>query len=506
MSDMNPKDNNSDVADTTCHRRSTSQTKHHDADRTNHVKGTMGTGPARLPQSSKQRSSQARSPQQGRIPGQGTGILESIASPFRMIFSPSGASASQQYEQARKETERLTELLKKKDRQIEMMKADHQKDLRNTENDWKRMQEEERQKFDHVLKTHYNRWHQDHDDHWQQINHDHGRTVSKLQMQLQDTQKEKEAMLMEHEEFIRVKQEASFGGMESGRWAPAEESKIFGQLNRLKRDMRTWAKEVASKDLSLLKTLDKRDLDSLMDHLSNVVVLQNDQLPAGLTTPKSPALLLNALFSHMLYSNLLRSPFFFLEEIPRDGLKKTSVAETLEGIYKMAQKSNAHDAHTWRSDMLRLLLPPPGSNTSEGEKLLHDFTDNLVCETAGLQASRFLAGPASRLMKPNVDAKQIEKCKMIFQEAARFSYQLWTRRTMIRSYGLKEMGVPTFSIANKEAVPHSLVRHDDHNDQLEGRPITVIVHPLIKVYGTGAAEHYDSERIWVPAEVWLDSK
>lgn len=77
---------------------------------------------------------------------------------------------------------------------------------------------------------------------------------------------------------------------------------------------------------------------------------------------------------------------------------------------------------------------------------------------------------------------------------------------MISSYGLKEMGVPTFSIDNPQTVPHSLLRYDEHEDQLEGRPITVIVHPLIQVYGTDAAENYDSGRVWARAEVWLDSK
>ncbi|KAG4442615.1 hypothetical protein IFR05_001871 [Cadophora sp. M221] len=509
MSIMKPEsmDKSSDVADTSSHRRTTSKISPHEADDRKHAKGTAETGPARLPQSPKKEHSQVRSPQQGPSPDQPTSFLRGIAqSTFRMISSPSGAPASQRDEQDRKEIEKLTELLKRRDRQIEKMKSDRQKELKYIENDFRRIHEEERQKFDHMLRARYDEWQQDHHDQWQHVNHEHERTVSRLQTQLQESQKEKDAMQMEHDKFIRGKQEASFGNMESGRWAPAEESKITGQLNRLRREMRTWAKGMAIKDMALLETLDKRDLDSLMDYMSNVVALQNDQLPSGLATPKSPALLLNALFAHTLYSTLFRSPFFFLEDIPKDGLKETNVAEALEGMYKMAQGSNAHDAHIWRSDMLRLLLPPPGSNTSEGEKSLHDFTDNLVGRIAEFQASSFLAGLAGHLMKPDADTKQIEKCKAIFQEAARFSYQLWTRRTMIRSYGLKEMGAPTFSIDNQQTEPHSLLRYDDHEDQLEGRPITVIVHPLIKVYGTGAAEDYDSERVWARAEVWLDSK
>lgn len=332
-----PEDKSSDVADTSTHRRTTSQIQSHGADRRNHAAGTTGNGPARLSQSSKQDSSQVRSSQQSPVSDQLTSFLGLV---HRMISSGREASQSgsisQRDEQARKEREHLIESLERKDRQIAKMKVDHEKNLKNIENDFRRIKEEDRQQFNHAL--------QDHHDQWQ---HEHRRTVSNLQTQLQETQREKDALQMEHDAFIRGKQEASFRNMEPGRWAPTEESKIIGQLDRLRREMRTWAKGMAVKDMSLLETLDKKDLKSLMDYLSNVVALQDDQLPAGLATPKSPALLLNALLTHTLYSSLFRSPFFFLEEIYEDSLENIDIAGGLEQIYEMAQKCKfgAHERH-----------------------------------------------------------------------------------------------------------------------------------------------------------------
>jgi len=76
----------------------------------------------------------------------------------------------------------------------------------------------------------------------------------------------------------------------------------------------------------------------------------------------------------------------------------------------------------------------------------------------------------------------------------------------MRCLTLHEMGHPTFDIDNQCLVPHTLVRYDEHDDKLQNTPITVIVHPLLEVYGTDKAKDYDKWRVWSPAEVWLDSR
>ena len=68
------------------------------------------------------------------------------------------------------------------------------------------------------------------------------------------------------------------------------------------------------------------------------------------------------------------------------------------------------------------------------------------------------------------------------------------------------MDRPIFDVENPHLVPHPLVHPENHEDQLKGRPIAVIVHPLLQVYGTDEAKDYGEGRLWVPAEVWLDSK
>jgi hypothetical protein len=47
---------------------------------------------------------------------------------------------------------------------------------------------------------------------------------------------------------------------------------------------------------------------------------------------------------------------------------------------------------------------------------------------------------------------------------------------------------------------------DDMQDQLNGRPIVVMVHPVLQVYGTDQGEDYHMARVWAKGVVCLDSK
>jgi hypothetical protein len=145
------------------------------------------------------------------------------------------------------------------------------------------------------------------------------------------------------------------------------------------------------------------------------------------------------------------------------------------------------------------------NDTTNGEKELHHRTQEMITTVADRRASEFLKSPARYMISDKADANYGDKLRAIYREAASVSYMLWTRRTTLRCWTLEDMDRPVFQPDSKELVPHSSVNFEDHEDQLEGRPITILVHPLLKVYGTDEAKEYDRDRVWAPAEVWLDS-
>ncbi len=75
-----------------------------------------------------------------------------------------------------------------------------------------------------------------------------------------------------------------------------------------------------------------------MQELWNVVMLENGQLPKGITTTaKWPMLLLNALLTDHLYMSIFRSPFFFLGKKSENSSLTFRPEEILEDIYSRAQ-------------------------------------------------------------------------------------------------------------------------------------------------------------------------
>lgn len=68
---------------------------------------------------------------------------------------------------------------------------------------------------------------------------------------------------------------------------------------------------------------------------------------------------------------------------------------------------------------------------------------------------------------------------------------------------LKDMGNPTFDPESLHMADHSVIHPDDHEGRLKVQYISVIVYPLLEVWGTDEARDYDQARVWAAAEVWF---
>ncbi|KFY69893.1 hypothetical protein V499_09645 [Pseudogymnoascus sp. VKM F-103] len=357
-------------------------------------------------------------------------------------------------------------------------------------------------------------------DKWQHREERHQQYYQNLRQQVQDLTSHRDKIQETYNALIRRQQEESFKQMETGRWLPREESRVLEDFARIRTLMRTWAKGAAVKNIGTIQDITEEQYASLMASLSLVAVVENNQLPGGLSTSKGPSLLLNALLAHDVYTSLFRSPFYFLNDNLEywptggglDGSLNKIYGIALDckwkassgGDYLLNISANVEDAHIWRSQTLRLLLPPLQLGNTDGEKGLHQWTEGMIAKVAGLHASRFAASSARHLI--NTNTANIQRLNSIYQEAASVAYMLWTRKTAMRLLTLSDMGSPTFDVDDSRFKPHTMVHPDDHDDKLKGRNITLIVHPLLQVYGTDEGKDYDNMRVWVPAEAWFDTR
>ncbi|KAH8587067.1 hypothetical protein B0O99DRAFT_527398 [Bisporella sp. PMI_857] len=383
------------------------------------------------------------------------------------------------------EADRTTEYISQQD--VDQLRQAHHDAIESKEREWETRERELQQ---HIV----------------EISQRSEEDISILRTKLQESESEKLFMQSQHNAFVRKQQEASFSLMESARWLPTDEGKVMGDLDRLKRDMRAWAKATSVQGSSLTQLLKDGETTALMKDLANVARVENGQLPEGLSAvAKCPMLLLNALLAHNVYTSLFRSPFFFLSS-GGNASSRIKPETLLEDIYEGAKAANQEETHIWRSQTLRLLLPPVRKDASDAEQQLRHMTESSINRSAEQQALDFLAGPASYLIESKGNEESTSKLKKIYSRAAGLSYMLWTRRTEMRCFTLHEIGNLAFNAESPYFDPDSLVKYDDHEDHLKGRMVTLIVHPLLQVYGTDEAKDYDQERVWAKGVVWLSSK
>lgn len=151
-------------------------------------------------------------------------------------------------------------------------------------------------------------------DEWQYREEELQQYNQNLRQQVQDLTSHRDKIQETYNTLIRRQQEESFKQMETGRWLPMEESRVLEDFARIRTQMRTWAKGAAVKNIGTIQDIGEEQHASLMASLSRVAVVENNQLPGGLSTAKGPSLLLNALLAHDVYTSLFRSPFYFLND------------------------------------------------------------------------------------------------------------------------------------------------------------------------------------------------
>ena len=129
-------------------------------------------------------------------------------------------------------------------------------------------------------------------------------------------------------------------------------------------------------------------------------------------------------------------------------------------------------------------------------------------ESCGRAARGFEIGP-SRLLLRNMEAAMREPYSKsivaLFEDAGKLSIRLWTQRPALRCLFLTQLGKLGFRIDSAAMQAHGVHKLDDPDDHsLDGKELRMVVHPAVLGMGNHDAEHYEIERVWVKAVVWLD--
>lgn len=104
----------------------------------------------------------------------------------------------------------------------------------------------------------------------------------------------------------------------------------------------------------------------------------------------------------------------------------------------------------------------------------------------------------------NADAQCFNDLESIVQYAGELSYRLWTRRTVVRVMALPDLRNQLFKAGSDIMKAHPLHRLYEDEDRCDGWEVGVVAHPAIVAYGSSDGKDYNSGRVWMKAEVWLD--
>ncbi|TAQ85420.1 hypothetical protein B7494_g6249 [Chlorociboria aeruginascens] len=298
-------------------------------------------------------------------------------------------------------------------------------------------------------------------DNLRQILHDQNQEIIELKQRTKELEGHRDWLQEAYTDIVRKNQERSFEQMDTGRWLPQDESKVKSDLDRIKRAMKTWAKDAAIKDMALLNRLPEEERQACLNRLSDVVKMENGGIPPALSTPKSPALLLNALVAHDVYLSFFVNPFFFLSDGRGDQncCDRLPPEVSMQNMWITMAESNPREAHHWRSQMLRLLLPPLKPDSSETDVKVNSITTDHISSVAIHHARTFLLSSARHLIPAStpIDSVISDRIHALYVQAATLAYSLWTRRTAIKVGYMNGVGDLRFNVDDESMEPHTLL-------------------------------------------------
>jgi hypothetical protein len=101
-----------------------------------------------------------------------------------------------------------------------------------------------------------------------------------------------------------------------------------------------------------------------------------------------------------------------------------------------------------------------------------------------------------------------ECSKSLSDLVARFgelALQLWSTKLNIVYY-LREYGNILFAPVSEENQASRVVRLDEYDTALDGRPIQAVVQPVIAAFGAPDEKEYQKRKIWAKAVVWISNR
>src|SRR5438034_3228757 len=138
-------------------------------------------------------------------------------------------------------------------------------------------------------------------------------------------------------------------------------------------------------------------------------------------------------------------------------------------------------AHSWRAKTVEALNAGPASRSA-----FKKYCDHVI--------DSFFRhyGP---LLHPEMQEQARQALREPVVRFGEFAIQLWSMRSDVCFEELPYFSTRPFSFGSDEMQAARAVRLDDYDTSLDGRPVQVVVQPLITAHGTADGREYQRRKI-----------
>jgi hypothetical protein len=117
----------------------------------------------------------------------------------------------------------------------------------------------------------------------------------------------------------------------------------------------------------------------------------------------------------------------------------------------------------------------------------------------------FLERYSSLIQQPlNQEERQI--LLEIISRFGEFALQLWVQKTEIKFEDLTYFRHKKFEVNSQEMAAARIVQLETNDTRLDGRPIPMVVQPLIVALRNSNNKKPEKQKIWAKGVVWLSDK
>lgn len=109
------------------------------------------------------------------------------------------------------------------------------------------------------------------------------------------------------------------------------------------------------------------------------------------------------------------------------------------------------------------------------------------------------------LIKPDLPIEEKKNVMDIFRAFGNFSVRLWSQKYDVTYRTLRTLQNRPFMSSSLEMAAADAVKLEENDKSLDGRPVVVVLQPLIEGHGTPDGKEYNKRKIWSKAKVWVSS-